>query len=1160
LTSTARHQIELELTSYAELVLTTPATDAAHPAFAKMFVQTEYLPEFGALVATRRPRSPDEPRIWTAHFVIADATHLAPPQYETDRAAFLGRDNDLRDATALMPGATLGGSVGTVLDPVFAARHSVAIAPGGTARLAFWTVVADTREALIDLIDRHHDRSAVDRARTLAWTQAQVQLRHLGVTTAEAGAFQALTAPILFSDPRFRSKAKGAGKQSVLWSQGVSGDLPIVLMRINDQADMAQVHQILLAQEYWHMKGLAVDVVILNEHPASYVQGLQSAIEAAARGTRPRAAAAVPGGQVHTLRRDLLPAEVTAMLLATARVVLSARNGPLADQVAAMTVALPPATPTPAMRPVPTRALPASDAATGLAETLEFFNGTGGFACDGREYVTILEQGRTTPAPWINVIANDGFGFHVSATGAGCTWAENSRENRLTPWSNDPVTDPATELFLIRDDDSGEVFSPTARPLAGPGRHVARHGFGYSRFQHHAGDLALDLLQFVPLDDPVRLSRLSLRNLGTTPRNLTVITYAEPVMGLSRDTSGPFLVTEADAVTGALFACNPWNVAFPDRVMFADLMGQQTAMTADRAAFLGAGGDLRSPAAAQRGAQLSGRFGAGQDACMALERRVTLAPGQTAHVGHLLGQTTSRASAQALIARMRDADPDDLLARVEAHWRTITDTVQVTTPDRAMDIMVNGWLPYQTLACRIQARAAFYQASGAYGFRDQLQDGMAMTLAQPARVRSHLLHAAGRQFPQGDVQHWWLPHSGQGVRTLISDDCVWLAHAVADYVATTGDAGVLDEDVPFLDGPPLGPGQHDAFFLPDISAQQASLWDHAALGLDLAISRTGELGLPLIGTGDWNDGMNRVGEQGRGESVWLGWLLLDALTRFADLARTRDPAAAIRWREHARRLGSSLESECWDGAWYRRATFDDGSWLGSATSAACRIDSIAQSWAVLSGQAYPERAAHAMHCLDHHLVRPDTGLVLLFTPPFDGAGAGQDPGYIAGYPPGLRENGGQYSHAAMWAILAYARMGNGTAAARLMAMVNPINHALTAKAADRYRVEPYVVAADVYSVAPHEGRGGWSWYTGSAAWMSRAAVEGILGLRRRGGHLIVAPQLPDDWPGFAARLRVDGTDITITVRRGDAADRDRHCACAFVALDGAAHKVLVLPP
>ncbi|WP_409597657.1 GH36-type glycosyl hydrolase domain-containing protein [Paracoccus hibiscisoli] len=1160
LTSTAQRPLVLELTSYAELVLTTPATDAAHPAFARMFVQTEYLPEYGALVATRRPRSPDEARIWVAHFVVTAAPLLAPTQYETDRAAFNGRDNDLSCADALA-GGPLGGGLGTVLDPVFALRHRLSVPASGTVQLAYWTVVADSRARLIDLIDRHHDQNAVDRARTLAWTQAQVQLRHLGISPAEAGAFQALTAPILIPDPRFRlhglAMAQGAGRQSVLWSQGVSGDLPIVVLRIADDTGMACVHQILLAQEYWRMKGLAVDVVILNEHPASYVQDLQSAIEAALRGTRPRAAGtADPGGQTHALRRDLLPPEVTALLLATARVVLSARAGPLEDQVATLTAAVP--------APAPARASPlplrvdrhrasVTDAATGLADTLEFWNGTGGFAHDGREYVTILEQGRATPAPWINVIANDGFGFHVSTTGAGCTWAENSRENRLTPWSNDPVSDPASEAFLIRDDDSGTVVSPTAQPLAGPGRHVARHGFGYSRFQHHADDLGLELLQFVPLEEPVRISRLTLRNLGRTTRHLTVIAYTEPVMGVTRDASAPFLTTAVDAQTGALFAENPWNVAFPGRVTFADLIGLQTGLTADRRAFLGPHAGLHAPAAARRGARLCGSTGAGLDPCLALECRVTLAPGESVCVDHLLGQSASPDAARALIARMRTADFDDLLAKVEAHWQAVTDTVQVATPDRAMDIMVNGWLPYQTLACRIQARAAFYQASGAYGFRDQLQDGMALTLSQPARVRGHLLRVAARQFPQGDVQHWWLPHSGQGVRTRISDDCVWLAYAVADYVATTGDIAVLDEDLPFLDGPELMPGQHDAFFAPDVTPQRASLWAHAALGLDLAIARTGALGLPLMGTGDWNDGMNRVGEEGRGESVWLGWLLADTLTRFADLAQRRDPVAAARWRDHAESLRAALEREAWDGAWYRRATFDDGSWLGSSTSPACQIDSIAQSWAVLSGAADPVRAAQAMASLDRHLVRPDPGLALLFTPPFDGAKTGQDPGYIAGYPPGLRENGGQYSHAAMWAVLAHARMGNGTAAARLLAMINPVNHALTPAATARYQVEPYVVAADVYSVAPHAGRGGWSWYTGSAAWMSRAAVEGILGLRRRGGHLVVTPRLPDDWPGFSARLVVQGTRIAITVRR-DAHAVPPHSPCAFVPLDGGDHQ------
>ena len=1169
ISSTSRRPREVELTSYAELVLTSPAAYEAHPAFARMFVQTEYLPEFGAIIATRRPRAPEEPTVWVGHFLVVEGELSAALEHETDRAAFIGRDNDLPSAQAMASGGRLAGGVGTILDPVFALRQRVRIAPGGTARLAFWTVAAPTRAALLDLIDRHHDHNAFERAKTLAWTQAQVQLRDMGADTALAAGFQRLTAPILYPDLRFRARPdailRGAGKQSALWPLGISGDLPLVVLRIDDAADMAQVHEMLLAQEYWRSKCLAVDLVILNEHPASYVQGLQSGIEAALRASRtPKAGAG--RGQVHAVRADLMTPEARALLMSVARVVLVARRGTLAEQIAAILSEDPemvgPSLPRAGLAPAPPHG-PSSPRSPSPAPDLEFFNGIGGFDRNGKEYVTVLEEGTSTPAPWVNIIANDGFGFHVSATGSASTWAENSRENRLTPWSNDPVSDPTGEAFYIRDEATGELFSPTAGPLRRQGRHVARHGFGYSRFQHEVSGISCDLVQFVPLHDPVKISRLALRNLSGRVRRLTVVSYAELVMGTTRTAAAPFVVTGHDTETGAILAWNPWNIAFPDRVTFADLGGAQTGFTTDRAAFLGRGGTAAAPLTLTEGLPLTGAVGAGLDPCLALTRTVDLAPGATITIDHFLGQAPSTEAARALIRDWRATDLDATLAGVAAHWDTVLGSVQITTPDRAMDIMVNGWLQYQTLACRVQARAGFYQASGAYGFRDQLQDGMALTLTQPDRVRRHLLRAASRQFPEGDVQHWWLPHSGQGVRTRISDDCVWLAFCVADYVAVTGDAAVLETAVPFLDGPPLAPGQHDAFFLPGSSEVTATLFAHCALGLDRAIALTGALGLPLIGTGDWNDGMNRVGQDGQGESVWLGWLLLATLNRFVPLAAPNDPDRAARWQTHAINLRAALEREAWDGDWYRRATFDDGTWLGSATGQSCRIDSIAQSWAVLSGQADPTRAAQAMAAVERHLIDPEAGVALLFTPPFDNAapGFGPDPGYIAGYPPGLRENGGQYSHAAMWMILARAKLGDGTGAARLFAMLNPINHALTAEATRRYKVEPYVVAADVYSVAPHAGRGGWTWYTGSAAWMYRAAVEGILGLTREGGQLLINPCLPAHWPGFSARIQVAGTVIDLQVTQGGDAPEDGTApGHGRVPLDGGAHVLRLHTP
>ncbi|SBR50746.1 cyclic beta-1,2-glucan synthetase [Halomonas sp. HL-93] len=1143
LTNSGRHARNIDITSYSELVLTTPDADNAHPAFAKMFVVTEYLEAFNALIATRRRRSPDEEQVWAAHFAVVEGDTVGELEFETDRARFLGRGRSQLHALALAEGQHLSSTVGSVLDPVFALRYCLRVSPGKTAHIAYWTVVADSRQTLMDLIDKHHDRSAFERAKTLAWTQAQVQLRHLGIQPEEAADFQRLAAPVLYPDPRFRAPAdaieRGAGPQSQLWQHGISGDLPIILMRIDSIDDIAQIHQLLRAHEYWGMKRLGVDVVIINERASSYVQDLQQAIETAVLSgqTHPRFRKDHVQGSVIALRADLMSLEARMQLQSIARVALMAHRGSIANQLA-MTLPAnsPPSTP-PIFakrvlpKPIPARA---NAIAPDTLPTLEFFNGLGGFALSGREYVTLLEAGSSTPAPWINVIANTGFGFQVSAEGAGYVWADNSRENQLTPWSNDPVADPSGDVIYVRDEESLALYTATARPIRDQGRYLARHGFGYSQFEHHTDGITLELLHFVPLEAPLRISRLRLSNHSGRLRKLSVTAYAEWVLGTSRSISAPYLISHPDTDSGALLVENPWNIAFPGRVAFLDIGDAPDSWTTDRCEFIGHGGSLSSPAALRSHAPLSGTHGAGLDPCAALSRGVSLAVGESVDIVVLMGQGSSTAEVQALIAHYRQIDIDAELANINAHWQTQLNAIQVNTPDRAMDIMLNGWLLYQTIACRITARSGFYQASGAYGFRDQLQDGMALSFTRPETTREHLLRAASRQFVQGDVQHWWLPHSGQGVRTRISDDRVWLAYACAQYIATSHDTAVLDEPVSFLEGAELAAGEHDSFYQPMMAEETASLYEHCARGLDQSLELTGEHGLPLIGGGDWNDGMNRVGEAGKGESVWLGWLLVHTLERFLPFAEQReqhepsasqDTSRAERWRAHAIALRLALESNAWDGQWYRRATYDDGSWLGSKDSDACQIDSIAQTWAVLSGAAEPHRAALAMRSLERELIRYDQQLALLFWPPFDQPR--RDPGYIGGYPPGMRENGGQYSHASMWAILAFAKLGEGDKAHALFSLLNPINHARTAEEAVRYHVEPYVVAADVYSVAPHAGRGGWTWYTGSAGWMYRAGIEGILGIRREGAWLVIDPCLPNDWPGVSATLTIAATHYAV---------------------------------
>ena len=1129
LTNLGSHARQIELTSYAEIALAPQAADVAHPAFQNLFVETEFLPDLGALVVTRRPRSSDERPIWAAHVAAVEEADGGIIQYETDRARFIGRGRSVRSPVSVIDGRPLSNTVGAVLDPIFSLRCRVRIAPGATVHAIFSTVVAESRDEVLDLADKYRESATFERALTLAWTQAQVQLHHLGIEADEAHLFQRLANRILFSDPSLRPSAGLLARNEWgppgLWAHGISGDLPIVLVRIDEADDLDIVRQLLRAHEYWRLKLLDVDLVILNEQGASYAQGLQDLLETLVRTSQSILVGdGHPGrGGVSILRGDQLSAEDRTLLQSAARAVLLSRRGSLADQVIRLErperMARPPA-PTGSRQTGPTGAAPRPE--------LEFFNGLGGFAEGGREYVAVLGPGQSTPAPWLNVIANASFGFLVSESGSGYTWSGNSRENQLTPWSNDPVSDPVSEAIYVRDDETGELWSPTAQPIRlEESTYVAHHGAGYTRFEHVHDGIGLDLVQFVPLDEPVKVSLLTVENRSGRTRRLSVTAYAEWVLGTSRGDSGPRIVTSLEPETGALLVRNPWNTEFSGQIAFLDLGGRQTSWTADRTEFLGRNGSPDRPSGLDRGVRLQGAVGAGMDPCTALQTSFELAAGASTQVLVLLGEADADTNPAELIRRGRTADHAAVLRDVARYWDEVEGTVEVRTPDRSMDIMLNRWLLYQTLACRLWARTALYQAGGAYGFRDQLQDVIALLTQRRELAREHLLRAAAHQFAQGDVQHWWHPPSGRGVRTRISDDRLWLPYTVERYLAVTGDSTVLDETIPYLEGPPLRPGEADAYFRPDRSPESASLFDHCAAAIDVSLE-VGAHGLPLIGSGDWNDGMNRVGHEGRGESVWLGWFLHVVLASFAPIAEARgERARAERWRAHMKSLRRALERDGWDGDWYRRAFFDDGTPLGSATNVECRIDSIAQSWSVLSGAANPPRAERAMAAVEEYLVRRGDGLVLLFTPPFDDSDV--DPGYVKGYVPGIRENGGQYTHGAIWSVLAFATLGDGDKAGELFSILNPINHASTRAGVQRYKVEPYVMAADVYTEPPHVGRGGWTWYTGSAGWMYQAGIEWILGFHLRGATLQVDPCIPRAWPGYKMDFRFHSARYEIVV-------------------------------
>jgi cyclic beta-1,2-glucan synthetase len=1106
---------DVEITSYVELALAPHNADRQHPAFSKLFVETEMLDQGMALLATRRRREADEAPIFAVHMLTAKDASEKAPQFETDRGRFIGRGRTVGSPAALY--RTLSNKAGPVLDPVFSLRRSVHLQPGQRTQLSLVLGAAQTRDLALGLVAKYGEATAVERQIDLAWNQAQLGLRRLRIQPDEARRFQQLAGYMLYPGWQLRTAGERIKKnwlgQARLWPQGISGDLPLAVVTIAESRDLSLVRQVLQAHAYWRLQGLKSDLVILNEEASSYEQPMTDELRRLIQGYAEHTGLDVAGG-IFLRQADQMPEDDLTLLLAAARVVLVAARGPLAQQLAAMPDTVwefPARLKTRSMGQEPSAPLPFME--------LNYFNGLGGFSADGREYVIYLGPDTWTPAPWVNVLANPGFGALVSEAGSGFTWAGNSQQNRLTAWANDPLVDPPSEAVYIRDEESGGFWSPTPLPIRELDAYRTRHGAGYTVFEHNSHAIEQEMTVFVPQDDaggdPLCLKRLRLRNDGSRRRRLAVTFYAEWTLGEHRENTQMHIVSQFDSQARAILAYNHYLPDSAARVSFAATTPPAHSACADRLEFLGRNGIMADPAGLRRG-WFSGRTGAKLDPCAALQIKLELEPGQTKEVTFLLGQATSVKQARTLIAKYSQAAAVEVaLERTRAWWDHALQAVQLTTPELSTNLLANRWLLYQTLSCRIWGRSGLYQSGGAFGFRDQLQDVLALLYSMPQVAREHILLACGRQFPEGDVQHWWHPSSGVGVRTRCSDDLLWLPYAVAHYVRVTGDQELLETQVPFLDARLLEESEHEVFVSPTVSSQSASVYEHCRLAIQRGLTR-GPHGLPLMGTGDWNDGMNRIGQAGRGESVWLAWFLVEVLISFSDCAELCGQAdEAERFRANASALAATVEARAWDGAWYLRAFDDDGLPVGSAASAEARIDSLPQSWAAICGQADSGRTAQALKSAGEHLVLQEEKLVLLFTPPFDSTA--RDPGYIKGYPPGVRENGGQYTHAALWLALGMLRRGDGDGAAALLRLLNPIEHAREPQDVARYRVEPYVVAADIYSLPSRVGQGGWTWYTGAAGWMYRILVEEMFGLKVRGHSLVIDPVLPSDWETVSLR-------------------------------------------
>jgi len=1130
ITNHSRRQREIEVTSYAEVVLAPPAGDALHPAFSNLFVQTEILHDRRAILCTRRPRSEGEPVAWMLHLMAVHGAHTMEVSYETDRMQFIGRGNTLVSPQALRGSAALSGSDGSVLDPIVAIRHRIMLDPGKSATVDMVFGVGETRDTALSLIEKYQDRRLADRVFDLAWTHAQVILQQLNITETDAQLYGRLAGSVIYANASLRADPglliKNIRGQSGLWGYSISGDFPIVLLQIQDPTHIELVRQLVQAHAYWRLKGLTVDLVIWNEDHAGYRQLLHDQIMGLIAAGIEVNVTDRPGG-IFVRLVEQISSEDRILFQTVARAIITDSRGSLAEQLyrrGAPEVVLPLLNPTRTHRPEPKAvgALPRHD--------LNFFNGIGGFTPDGKEYVITTAQDQVTPAPWVNVLANPYFGTVISESGQAYTWSENAHEFRLTPWNNDPVVDSSGEAFYLRDEERGHVWSPMRLPRPGAMPYVTRHGFGYSVFEHTERGIRSEVWVYVALDAPLKFTVLKVRNESGRSRRLSVTGYVEWVLGDLRPKSAMHVITEIDPASGALFARNSYSPEFSGRIAFFDVDDVTRTVSGDRAEFIGRGGTLKNPAALKR-TRLSNKVGAAYDPCAAIQVPFELTDGQEREIIFRLGAGRDADDAVNLVKRFRGSfAARGELERLWQYWNHTHGALQVETPDMAVNIMTNGWLLYQTMVCRLWARSGYYQSGGAFGFRDQLQDVMALIHTKPHLVREHLLLCAARQFQEGDVQHWWHPPFGRGVRTHCSDDFLWLVLATCRYVLSTGDTGVLDEPVGFLEGRPVSMDEDSYYDLPVNSGVVAGLYEHCVRAIVKGLN-FGEHGLPLMGTGDWNDGMNLVGFRGQGESVWLAFFLYDVLKEFSEVARrTRDLSFAERCLREATALREKIEQNGWDGQWYRRAYFDDGSPLGSVVNPECSIDSIAQSWSVLSGAGDARRSRLAMEALDGKLIDREHALIKLLYPPLDTSEL--NPGYIKGYVPGVRENGGQYTHGAIWAAMAFAALGDNPRAWELLAMINPIQHARTLGGVGTYKVEPYVVAADVYALSPHTGRGGWTWYTGSAAWMYRLIVESLLGLKLDVDKLRFAPCLPaKGWETFKVHYRYRETVYHITIRQ-----------------------------
>lgn len=1157
----------IEITSYLEVTLQSFEGDAVHPSFSNLFISTEYDEETNSLIGNRRPRAKGAKVPYIIHTIAGDENTEGAITYETSRINFIGRNRDLKSPKAMDNDSPLQNTTGIVLDPIMSIRARLRLEGGEEKEIYYLTAVGDSKEQVLSLVNKYKSTKKLEKEISAANYSNQLELKYMGIKSAQANIYQSLASYILFLHSGRKNREEYIKNinmnQENLWAYGISGDLPIVMLLVKDENDMSLVRQVVNMHYYWKTKGLKVDLVIYNEEEISYEEPLQKNIADIIRNSKERDNLNKAAG-IFIHNKSTMGEDIKNFIVGIAKLYIDSSNGSLIEQINDLKENTPKSyirhkelykeknkldvnvieEDVTNYRDLNTISKSknylneSEDFKTNKNEkynfderNLDFFNGYGGFNKKDNSYVIRLKNYENTPAPWINVISNEDFGFHISEVGAAYTWCGNSRENKITPWSNDWVVDPLGEALYIRDDKTGAYFSVTPKPIRDGGEYFIEHSFGYSTFKHTAYNISGELKAFCPKGEKLKLYKVTVENLSNHDKELTLFYYAQLVLGVYNYGSAKNISTDVQG--DYIWGQNPYSKYFGKLKAYLSMQGgENQSFTGDRKEFIGIGEDLSMPLALSK-ENLSNSAGAIFDPCLASAIKVKLKSGEKKEIVVMLGEEESLDLIQEKIDKYKNIkEVDNALDNVKDYWSNFLGNIQVKTPDPSMDYLLNGWLMYQTLSCRYLSRTAFYQSGGAYGFRDQLQDSMSIGILNPKITRDQILRSASRQYVEGDVQHWWHPVVNSGIRTRFSDDLLWLPYVTIEYIKTTGDYNILYEKAPYLEDEPLRDGEDERYTIVNQSTKEGTIYEHCLRAIDRGLN-FGAHNIPLMGSGDWNDGMSTVGNEGKGESVWLGWFLYKILDGFKDICEhMKDNDKKQQYIAFQDFIRENQEKNAWDGGWYRRAYFDDGTPLGSIQNDECKIDSLAQSWSIISGAGKRERVEEAMEAVDRYLVSKDKGLIMLLAPPFDKSNL--EPGYIKGYVAGVRENGGQYTHAAVWVILALTKLGLGDKACKYYNMINPINHSNTELQARNYKVEPYVMAADVYIKEPHGGRGGWSWYTGASGWMYKVGLEDILGVRKvEGKGYKIKPCIPDTWNEYEVSIKDEEGQYHITIKRGN---------------------------